>query len=134
MLFLKRRARDNKRLTIDFIKESHKIGFYEILTKDAGKFRNVKVIYSGKEAPHYFKVPEMMRLLCEDIEFAISKLSKLSEEEFIKRLIEILANFQHRFLYIHPFLDYNGRMARMLTNYILIRLNLPIIEIKAEKG
>jgi len=38
-----------------------------------------------------------------------------------------------RFVYINPFVDYNGRSARLFTSYILMRLNLPIIEINTEK-
>ena len=32
----------------------------------------------------------------------------------------------------HPFADYNGRLARMFTSYILMRLHLPIIEIEVK--
>jgi len=39
-----------------------------------------------------------------------------------------------RFIFIHPFIDYSGRSARMFTSYILMRLNLPIIEINTEKS
>lgn len=45
----------------------------------------------------------------------------------------MLAWFQHRFVFIHPFQDYNGRTARMLTIYILLKLDLPPIELKAEQ-
>ena len=76
----------------------------------------------------------MMKVLCDDTEFAISRLPKSTDEIFIERVVELLAHFQHRFVLIHPFVDYNGRTARMFTSYILIRLSLPIIEIKAEKG
>lgn len=45
-----------------------------------------------------------------------------------------MAWFQHRFVFVHPFRDYNGRIARMLTVFILLNLNLPPIEIKIDKS
>lgn len=55
-------------------------------------------------------------------------------EEFLARVIELAAWFQHRFVWIHPFNDYNGRVARLVTNLLLLNLGLPIIAIKAETG
>jgi len=76
----------------------------------------------------------MMKVLCDDTEYTIAHLPKPDEENFIERVVELISHFQHRFVFIHPFVDYNGRTARMLTSYILMRLNLPIIEIKADTG
>lgn len=60
--------------------------------------------------------------------------STKDEELFLSELIALLAWFQHRFVWIHPFQDYNGRIARLLTNLILLNLDLPIITITAETG
>ncbi|KKP67023.1 MAG: CRISPR-associated helicase Cas3 [Candidatus Roizmanbacteria bacterium GW2011_GWA2_35_19] len=133
LLFLNQKAKTNK-ITPGFIKQIHKASFSEILVDDAGKFRIIQVTYSGKEAPHFSKIAEMIKVLCDDIEFTISKLPKSTDDQFIERVIELLARFQHRFVFIHPFVDYNGRTSRMFTSYILMRLNLPIIEIKTEKN
>lgn len=76
----------------------------------------------------------MIKVMCDDTEFAISHSPKLDEETFIEWVVELLAHFQHRFIFIHPFVDYNGRTGRMMTSYILMRLNLPIIKIKADTG
>src|SRR3990167_1191840 len=134
LILLKGFSKDNKRITADLIKKVNKDCFSDILVDDAGKFRTIQVTYSGKEVPHFSQIAEMIKVLCDDIEFAISQLPKFTDETFIERVVELLANFQHRFVYIHPFVDYNGRTARMLTSYILMRLNLPIIEIKADTG
>jgi Fic family protein len=37
-------------------------------------------------------------------------------------------------VWIHPFKDYNGRVARLLTNLIALNFGLPALEIKAETG
>ncbi|EKD79686.1 MAG: hypothetical protein ACD_41C00001G0001 [uncultured bacterium] len=44
----------------------------------------------------------------------------------------MLAWAHHRFLWIHPFQDYNGRIGRLLINIILLDLALPAIELKVE--
>ena len=132
LLFLQKTVKTNDKLTPVFIKEIHKIGFSDILMEDAGKFRAIQVTYSGNEAPHFSKIPELIKILCDDTEFALTQLLKSTDEVFIERVVELLANFQHRFVFIHPFIDYNGRTSRMFTSYILMRLNLPIIEIKTE--
>lgn len=134
LLLLNQLTKKNKKITPELIKQIHRESFSDILVDAAGKFRTVQVAYSGKEAPYYSKIQEMIRALCDDTEFAIANLPKSDEELFIKRIVELLSHFQHRFVLIHPFVDYNGRTARMFTSYIIMRLNLPIIEIKANTG
>lgn len=134
LLLLNQLAKENKKITLDLIKQIHRESFSNILVDDAGKFRTVQVTYSGKEAPHFSKLLEMIIVLCDDAEFAINHLPAPNDELFIERVVELLVHFQHRFVFIHPFVDYNGRTARMLTSYILMRLNLPIIEIKTDSG
>ena len=43
-----------------------------------------------------------------------------------------LAESHWRFIDIHPFDDGNGRTARLLTNYVLLRINLPPIVIRGD--
>ena len=59
-------------------------------------------------------------------------MPKIDEDAYVAKVVSLLAWFQHRFVLIHPFKDYNGRTARMLTSLILFYLDLPPIELKAE--
>ncbi len=120
-------------LTLELILSIHKLCFSEILDEDSGIFRNIQVTYSGKEAPLYTKVRELMKVLVDDTEYALSNLPSISSDEYLNRFVEVLTHFQHRFVYIHPFVDYNGRMSRMFTNYLLMRFNFPVIEINVNK-
>ena len=129
---LQKIAESSRHLTAEFINEIHKDCFGDIFQEDAGKFRTTQVTYSSKEAPHYSKLYEMMKNLCEDTEFALLHLPNKEDEGYISKLVEIIAHFQHRFVFIHPFVDYNGRMARLFTNYLLMRIGLPITEIKVD--
>lgn len=122
------------KITPELICELHKVSFGWIFPKWAGKYRKIQVTYSGKEAPPYFQVPELIINLCSDLEERLKYLPHKDAEVFIIKLVEILAWFQHRFVFIHPFQDYNGRCARILTTFILLSLNLPPIELKAETG
>ncbi|QEP42500.1 Fic family protein [Ectothiorhodospiraceae bacterium BW-2] len=45
-----------------------------------------------------------------------------------QELMQLLAEIHHRFIAIHPFDDGNGRVVRLLLNYVLLRLELlPLI-------
>ena len=103
--------------------------FGDILQNLAGTFRTIQVEYSGKEAPHFSKIHEMMQNLVDDIEHALKQLPVKESDVYITDMVVLLALFQHRFVVIHPFVDYNGRMSRMFTNYVLMREELPTIEI-----
>ena len=113
----------------------HGIGFGFIFPDWAGKFRTTDVTVGEYEPPHYGRIPEFVENLCDDLSERLKHLPSLeSEEEFLIEVISLLAWFQHRFVWIHPFKDYNGRVARLLTNLLALNLNLPLFEIKAETG
>lgn len=126
---------DSKKLTEispELVLELHENAFGWIFPKWAGQFRNIQVTYSGKEAVSYFLVSEFMKNLCDDLQMRLKNLPKTEELTFIDEIVKLLAWFQHRFVFIHPFQDYNGRTARMLTSLILLKLKLPAIEIQVE--
>ena len=46
--------------------------------------------------------------------------------------IEMASLFHYRYIRIHPFEDGNGRIARLLVNYVLLRANYPMIVIRSD--
>ena len=98
----------------------------------AGKLRRAEVTVSAHTPPKFYLVPELLSGFCQNLNTRFQHLPKINETNGLENLVSFLAWAQHRFLWIHPFQDYNGRIARLLTNILLINLDLPPIELKIE--
>lgn len=88
----------------------------------AGQFRQQQV-YIGSFIPP----------LADQISDYIDDLIRwLNSDEDIEDLhaIELAAIVHYKFVYIHPFIDGNGRAGRLLMNLILMRLGYPPVIIK----
>lgn len=132
--FIHAEALKNTKIKIDpaLICKLHKVSFGWIFPDWAGKYRKIQVTFSGKEAPEYYRIPQLITDLCRDLAERIKHLPKSGTESFIPEVVKLLSWFQHAFVFIHPFNDYNGRTARMITIILLFNLDLPAIEIKAD--
>lgn len=132
--FIYKLVSKNKDINIDpeIICKLHKISFGWIFPKWAGKYRKVQVTVSGKEAPPFYQLSELIVNFCANLKERLKYLPNPKSDNFIIEAVKLISWFQHRFVFIHPFLDYNGRAGRMLTVLLLLKLGLPPIEIKAE--
>jgi len=119
-------------ITPNFLKKIHKIGFGWIFPELGGKFRKIDVTVSKHIPPKFYLISQEMDNFTKDLKVRVKHLPKIDSEEFLDKLISLLAWSHHRFLWIHPFQDYNGRIGRLLTNIILINLDIPPIELKVE--
>ena len=129
---LKKKIKNKLPLTPNFLKKIHEIGFGWIFPELGGKFRKIDVTVSKHIPPKFYLVPQEMDNFTKDLKIRIKHLPKIDDEKFINELISLLSWSHHKFLWVHPFQDYNGRIGRLLINIILLNLNLPPIELKVE--
>ena len=104
----------NQKISEKDIKELHRIFFKEINPDQAGSYRDKKVFISGSKylLPPPGKVTELMSELP-------SELTKIKTAD---HPIIAAAKAHIQFVFIHPFVDGNGRVARLLMNLILTQL------------
>lgn len=96
----------------------HKIILSGINSEEAGFYRNCIVRISGSRVvlPNPIKIPRLMEEFC----------NWLSKQDVKNPTTAILAHL--KFVTIHPFVDGNGRCARLLMNCLLLKAGLaPII-------
>ena len=96
----------------------HKIILSGINSEEAGFYRNCMVRISGSRVvlPTPIKIPRLMEEFC----------NWLSNQDVKNPTVAILAHL--KFVTIHPFVDGNGRCARLLMNCLLLKAGLvPII-------
>ncbi len=84
---------------------------------------DVYVVGSNFVFPKYYNVPELMKKL----------VSWYKENKLLMHSVELAAKFHTKFTTIHPFADGNGRIARLLMNYILQLNNYPFTNIPLRK-
>jgi Fic family protein len=122
--FIQNLAKKTKRsdLKIDDISEIHKILLYNINTDWAGVFREtpVRIVGSQVTRPNYIKVPELMNSFIEHVKNSQDHIAKIAADAHLQ------------FVFIHPFVDGNGRTARLLLNLLLLQENYPLTYIRSE--
>lgn len=102
-------------LSFSNILEVHSLVLQRIEKEFAGRFRNSGVRISGANfvPPNALKVPDL-------IEDLIDWTNSNSLHTVIKSAI-----FHHRFVWVHPFFDGNGRTVRLLFNLLLMKDGFP---------
>ncbi|MDE2025389.1 MAG: Fic family protein [Patescibacteria group bacterium] len=118
-------AEDKKReeLNLQDILDIHRIILKKIDDSDAGRLRSTAVRISGSTTilPNPIKVPELME------EF-VTWLQTTTEHP-----VKVAIDAHYTLVTIHPFVDGNGRTARLLMNFILMQAGFPPAIIKKEE-
>ncbi|SFJ85317.1 Fic family protein [Thermoflavimicrobium dichotomicum] len=120
ILFLEELAKDHVPMSEQVVKEIHSIILRGIDTKNAGVYRHVPIYIRGQQhvPSQPWKVPIEMEQIMYDY------YEKWQDLHPIER-----AAFLHcEFVRIHPFIDGNGRTARLIMNLELMKSGLvPLI-------
>lgn len=111
------RAKQRSQLEVSDILAIHKIVLQKINDEWAGRFRlnAVRVIGSPFACPNYVKVPALMDKLVASIKDSCDHRATVAADAHL----ELVA--------IHPFIDGNGRTARLLMNLLLLQEQYPLV-------
>jgi Fic family protein len=103
------------------IRNLHSLVVQNIDGVKAGSYRTYDVRITGSKhtPPPAFEVPHRMKDLLDWYKENKNKLD----------IVTLATEFKHRFVYIHPFGDGNGRVSRLILNIILMKQGYPIVVI-----
>lgn len=106
------------------IRSVHRAILRGINDLDAGRYRagDVEISGSAYRPPEHFKVPAEM----ERFAFWLGRVTSAEADPASLDPILIACSAHAWFTYIHPFIDGNGRTARILMNLALMRSGYPI--------
>lgn len=115
-----------QRVTLEVLLSIHKTIFRGSYPEIAGRFRkdgeDIKKLKCTEPPPGRL-VAERMYSFWREFDFKISKIllrpykinSKKSRRDWILEVVSLAAWVQHQIAAIHPFIDGNGRIARLIT-------------------
>ena len=118
--YTNKRAREQE-LTLEAILSLHKMLISNICDDIAGRFRiDSEFVRVGSHiAPNSKEVVDRLEKM-------LTEYNAASHENIIKRIAKLHLIFE----YTHPFCDGNGRIGRVINNYLLIREGFVPINIK----
>lgn len=118
--YIDKRSKERE-LTLEVILLLHKMLISNIRDDVAGRFRkdNEFVRVGNHIAPNPKEVLDRLEKM-------LSEYNATSHENIIKRIAKLHLAFE----YTHPFVDGNGRIGRVINNYLLIREGFVPINIK----
>ncbi len=111
----------NMKITEDIIKKLHFLFYQKVDSEQAGQYRSIQVYISGTEyiPPDPTEIPLQMKAMIDQIRISETNLHP----------IELAAMTHKKLVDIHPFIDGNGRTARLLMNLILIHFGYGVVSI-----
>ena len=123
LLYIENLIKSDELLELD-IKQIHSLILKNIDDENKGKYRDVNVLISGAKhiPPESFEVSVLMKDL---VDWYNNNSQTLHP-------IELASKLHIDFVKIHPFIDGNGRTARVLLNLVLLKKGYPFVIIKKE--
>lgn len=97
----------------------HRMFYGRIDEAEAGNYRRQMVLISGSQypVPDWPHVPALMK----------QWVGRLEEQSGTLHPVELACQMHKEFVFIHPFIDGNGRVARLLTNLMLLQARYLIV-------
>jgi len=119
IIFLEKLANRDRPITEPDILALHSLILNKIDPQNAGFYRHeqVYITESKHKPPPWKEVPNLMK----------KAVKELNSKETGRKAVESAVRLHHLLVWIHPFIDGNGRLARLLTNLRLMRVSFPPI-------
>lgn len=111
------------RITKKTILQWHREIFDQTKIGEAGSTRSHRVGIITNEKIEFASVPEIPKKLKEFFDW-------INKHDSKKNIVEFAAMAHYKFVSIHPFADGNGRISRLIMNYILFKYDCPFMLIK----
>jgi len=108
----------HRNVTLDDVLKIHNLFYRRTNFEQAGKIRTGQVFISGNR----YKLPKPADLPKQLTNF----IDWFQRSERLLHPVEFAALVHQKFVFIHPFVDGNGRVARLLMNLALLRAGYPI--------
>lgn len=100
-------------ITLDDINRLHYLFYYRIDQENAGRYRKVKAYITGSQYP--LPLPTLLQDLMDELPNQLGKWRKEYHP------VHVAALLHKEFVFIHPYIDGNGRVARLLMNLFLLQ-------------
>jgi len=124
--WLTERVSQDFSLSVKDILHLHYLVMSGIADEYAGIIRTGRVRITGAKfiPPNPLKVPDLLEELIEWV----------NDNPLNLNIVERISVFHHRFVWIHPFFDGNGRTARLVMNLLLMKWGYPpVIVLKVDR-
>ena len=110
--------------------EIHRLIFAKSWPEIAGRFRteNIEITGTSFLPPHWRQVPTLTYQALEALQYRLTMLSW----DDAQGIVELAAQAHYDIAAIHPFRDGNGRVARLVLNYVFRYFKLPYVVIPKE--
>ncbi len=132
--FLETKAHRKTELTISLLLKIHRILFEESWPDIAGRFRDINVRIRGvsHRPPHFANIYEIIYQHLTWIDGLIKLLGPVSHDNFFE-IFHVAADIQRRVIQTYPFRAGNWRIARALTDFILLYTGMTYVVIDYKK-
>jgi len=123
---MEKEAADKAELSVSLLLSWHRTLFEQSWPDIAGKFRDIDVRIRGSShrPPHPSKVGELVYQHLAWLDGLMKLLGPVTPASFFE-ILHVSADAHFRLSWTYPFQDGNGRIARAVSNYMLLYAGMP---------
>lgn len=110
-------SKDHKKINEKSLLKIHEIVMSKIEKEHAGRYRNgmVRIVGANFSPPNPLKIDDLM----------LDYFNFVNQNPLQLDAVEMATVMHHRFVWIHPFFDGNGRSVRLIMNLFLMQQGYP---------